>query len=132
MDASRLDSIPLFATLPPADKQLIASLTDTLEVAAGEPVASQHEFGYSFFAIEDGTADVLVDGEPVAQLEPGDFFGEIALLCTGRRTAAVVAVTPLRLISMFEREFRQMELRVPEIARSLRQAAGRRLEAARA
>ena len=132
MDASRLDSIPLFATLPPADKQLIASLTNTLEIATNKPVASQHEFGYSFFAIEDGTADVLVDGEPVAQLEPGDFFGEIALLCTGRRTAAVVAVTPLRLISMFEREFRQMELRVPEIARSLRQAAGRRLEAARA
>ena len=73
-----------------------------------------------------------VDDERVAQLGPGDFFGEIALLCTGRRTAAVVATSPMKLFSLFDRDFRQIEKQVPELGRELRRVAGERLAAARA
>ena len=97
----------------------------------GEQIATQNDFGYSFFAIADGDADVLVDDQIVTNLGPGDFFGEIALLCTGRRTAAVVSTSPMKLFSLFDRDFRQIESRVPRLARELRRIAGERLATAR-
>jgi CRP-like cAMP-binding protein len=132
VDAARLDVIPIFASLSEADKALIAELAEPVEVPANEPVATQNDFGYSFFAIEDGTADVRIDDETVGNLGRGDFFGEIALLCTGRRTAAVVSTSPMTLFSIFDRDFRQLETRIPELARTLRAFAGERLAAARA
>jgi CRP-like cAMP-binding protein len=132
VDAARLEAIPLFAALAPEEKAMIAEVAETLEVPSGRVVATQDDFGYSFFAIEDGTADVQVNDESVGRLGPGDFFGEIALLCTGRRTAAVVSTSPMTLLSLFDRDFRQIESRVPTLAQELRKAARERLEAARA
>jgi CRP-like cAMP-binding protein len=132
VEAARLETIPIFASLTSEERELIAELAESLEVPPGKRVATQDEFGYSFFAIEDGTADVQVNDESIAQLGPGDFFGEIALLCTGRRTAAVVSTSPMRLVSLFDRDFRMIESRVPTLARELRKAARERLEAARA
>jgi CRP-like cAMP-binding protein len=130
--ATRLEAIPLFASLPAEERELLGDLVDPLQVPAGHEVASQDAFGYSFFAIEEGTAEVRVDDKPVGQLGPGDFFGEIALLCTGRRTAAVVATSPMKLFSLFDRDFRQIETRIPQLARELRRVAGERLATARA
>jgi CRP-like cAMP-binding protein len=130
--AARLEAIPLFASLDPEERQLVGDLVDPLQVAAGQEVATQDAFGYSFFVIEEGTAEVRVDDQSVAQLGPGDFFGEIALLCTGRRTAAVVATSPMKLFSLFDRDFREIEAQVPGLARELRRVAGERLAAARA
>ena len=97
MDAARLEVIPLFASLAEGDRVQVAEHTKPIEVGAGKHVATQDDFGYSFFAIEEGEADVRIDGETVGTLGPGDFFGEIALLCTGRRTAAVVSTAPMKL-----------------------------------
>jgi CRP/FNR family transcriptional regulator, cyclic AMP receptor protein len=130
--ATRLEAIPLFAAIPAEERELVGDLVDPLQVPAGHEVATQDAFGYSFFAIEEGTAVVQVDGETVASLGPGDFFGEIALLCTGRRTAAVVATSPMKLLSLFDRDFREIEKRVPQLGRELRRLAGERLAAARA
>jgi CRP-like cAMP-binding protein len=132
VDSTRLEAIPLFASLPGPDRAAIAELARPVAVADGQEVATQNDFGYSFFAIEDGTADVRIDGETVGRLGPGDFFGEIALLCTGRRTAAVVSTSPMKLVSLFEQEFRRLEKQIPALARELRRAAGERLAAARA
>jgi CRP-like cAMP-binding protein len=130
--AKRLEAIPLFASLAAEERELVGDLVDPVQVAAGHDVASQYAFGYSFFMIEDGTAEVRVDDVGVAQLGPGDFFGEIALLCTGRRTAAVVATSPMKLLSLFDRDFREIEAKVPGLGRELRRVAGERLAAARA
>jgi CRP-like cAMP-binding protein len=129
--AERLEAIPLFASLASEERELVGDLVDPVEAPAGHEVATQDAFGYSFFAIEEGTAEVRIDNQCVAQLGPGDFFGEIALLCTGRRTAAVVATSPMKLFSLFDRDFREIESRVPELARELRRVAGERLAAAR-
>jgi CRP-like cAMP-binding protein len=130
--ATRLEAIPLFASLAPEERQLVGDLVDPLQVPAGYEVATQDAFGYSFFVIEEGTAEVRVDHKSVARLGPGDFFGEIAVLCTGRRTAAVVATSPMKLFSLFDRDFQEIEARVPQLARALRRVAGERLAAARA
>jgi voltage-gated potassium channel len=130
--AKRLEAIPLFASIPAEERELVGDLVDPIQVPVGREVATQDAFGYSFFAIEEGTAEVRVDDVGVAQLGPGDFFGEIALLCTGRRTAAVVATSPMKLLSLFDRDFRDIESRVPSLGKELRRVAEERLAAARA
>jgi cAMP-dependent protein kinase regulator len=126
------EAIPLFASLDPGDRALVAGYAEVVEVGEGECVATQNDFGYSFFAIEEGTADVRVDDRTVGGLGPGDFFGEIALLCTGRRTAQVVSTSPMKMYTLFDRDFRELEGRIPSLAGQLRRAAGERLAAARA
>ena len=77
--------------------------------------------------IEDGVAEVRKGDKPIAELGPGDFFGEIALLETERRTASVIAKTPMRVIVMFQREFSQMEAELPAVADRVRSAIRARL-----
>ena len=67
------------------------------------------------------------DGERIAELGPGDFFGEIGLIETERRTATVVATQPMQLIVMFQREFKQMEQAMPAVADRIRSAIRARL-----
>ena len=71
--------------------------------------------------------EVRSGGERIAELGAGDFFGEIALLEGGTRTATVVATTPLRLIVMSAHEFRRMEQDLPAIADRVRAAVRARL-----
>ena len=77
--------------------------------------------------IEAGQADVHKGGEVVRTLGPGDVFGEIGLLVTGTRTASVVATSPMRLVAMFSREYKQLEDRMPALAKSLRETMARRV-----
>ena len=98
-----------------------------VEVEAGRTIVMQDDFGYVLYCIEDGEADVLVeDPEPARTLAAGDTFGEIGLLVTGRRTASVVARTPMRLLSLFDHEFQQIRARVPELELALRRLGGER------
>jgi CRP-like cAMP-binding protein len=75
----------------------------------------------------DGTAAVTSEGQSVATLGPGDFFGEIATLGDGRRTATVTSTSPVRLLVMFGTEFRRLEAAHPEIATRLTEAMQARL-----
>lgn len=70
--------------------------------------------------IEAGEAEVHRGGEVIATVRQGDVVGEIGLLVTGTRTASIVATTPMTLVAMFSREFKQIEKRMPAIATSLR------------
>jgi CRP/FNR family cyclic AMP-dependent transcriptional regulator len=98
----------------------LADAFDEVEVPPGERITSQGDFAYEFFAVVEGTARVEQDGAVVATLGPGDFFGEIGLLITGRRTAAIVAETPMLLLAMFDQSFRRLEREVPEFAELVR------------
>jgi len=69
---------------------------------------------------------VIREGHRVAELGPGDFFGEIGLLVTGRRTASVVSLSPMRLIGMFEPSFRRVERELPTVAEAIRAALAAR------
>jgi CRP-like cAMP-binding protein len=115
MDADRLKVSPLFESLSDAERRQVAQWADEIEVQAGYHLVDQGAFAHEFFVILEGTADVTKDGERLTELGPGDFFGEIALLGEERRTASVVATTPMRLAVMFGRDFRQMEHSMPEV-----------------
>jgi CRP/FNR family transcriptional regulator, cyclic AMP receptor protein len=122
MDAARLRQLPLFADLPNKQLERIATWTDEVDLPAGKHLIEQGAFAHEFFLITEGSAEVLHDGAHLADLGPGDFFGEIALVEHQRRTASVVATTPVRVVVMFAREFDAMEREMPEVAERIRQA----------
>jgi len=127
VERARLAAIPLFAGLPERELDAVAHAASELEVAAGDALMTEGEFGHALFAIEDGAAEVSIDGASVGAVGPGDVIGEIAVLASGRRTASVVATTPLRVIALFKRDVWALDQRAPEAARRLRTALEKHL-----
>jgi CRP-like cAMP-binding protein len=128
MNLDQLRAVRLFSSLSKKELERLSQWTDQISVAEGHELAREGEFAHEFFVIEEGTADVLKDGERIGELGPGDFFGEIGLIETERRTATVVATEPMELIVMFQREFRQMEQEMPVVADRVRAAIRARLD----
>jgi CRP/FNR family cyclic AMP-dependent transcriptional regulator len=127
VEAKQLEGVGLFSSLSKKELEQLAQWTDEVSVPEGHELAAEGRFAHEFFVIEDGVAAVTKGGERIAELGPGDFFGEIGLLETERRTASVVASTPMRLIVMFQREFKQMERQMPAVADRVRSAIRARL-----
>jgi MFS family permease len=100
-----LRRIPIFALLPPAAIERLASVAAEVRVPAGSMVFMQGEPGDRFYLIANGTASVEIDGVEKSRLERGGFFGEIALLRDVPRTATVAAVDPLRLYALERDDF---------------------------
>jgi CRP/FNR family cyclic AMP-dependent transcriptional regulator len=128
VDANTLKSIPLFADLSDRDRADVARFADEVEVKAGKTLAEEGEFAYEFFVIRQGTANVTKDGRVLATLGPDDFFGEIGLVESERRTATVVSTSPMELIVIFGPNFRRLERELPELATQIRTAIGERLQ----
>jgi CRP/FNR family cyclic AMP-dependent transcriptional regulator len=120
MDAEQLKDLPLFAELDDAERADVAACARELTVEAGTTLTTEGEHAYELFVIESGEAEVRKGGEVIRSLGPGDAFGEIGLLATGTRTASIVATTPMKLVAIFSREFKQLEARMPQIAENLR------------
>ena len=126
VDPAIVESVPSLAALPEPTKRALAEEFDEVDVLAGERIVSQGDFAYELFAILEGEAQVEQDGEVVATLGAGDLCGEIGLLLTGRRTAAIVAETPMRMLALFDQTFRSLTSEHPEFAELIRsQSRGR-------
>jgi CRP-like cAMP-binding protein len=117
----------LFADLSGEERAEIAASMHDVTVEAGTVLASEGDNAYELFVIEAGEAEVRKGGEHIRMLRTGDFFGEIGMLATGTRTASVTATSPMRLVVMFSREFRQIERRTPTVAKKLREAMRERV-----
>lgn len=100
MDHEQLKAIEVFSTLAEEDMRNVAALMTETSVPQGAAVVKQGECSYDFFAILEGRADVLRDGKRIARLAAGECFGEVGALQRRPRTATVVAVTPMRLITL--------------------------------
>ena len=127
MDPERLASIPLFRELTLAQRERIAGVCEEIDVAAGDTLLQEGDFGYTMFAITSGSAEVVQNGEVIRTLGPGNVFGEIAVLSSGRRVASVVATSPMELVTIFNRELWRLERDVPEVATALREKVGQRV-----
>jgi CRP-like cAMP-binding protein len=127
MDPKRLKDASLFQGLAKKDLQHLGRWTDEVDIPAGKRLAEQGTFAYEFFVIEDGTADVMQDGKRIRTLGPGDFFGEIGLLESERRTASVVATSAMQLIVMTGRAFSAMRSEMPHIAEEIQKKIEERL-----
>ena len=96
---------PLFGDLSPSEAAMLGLFVRREAVEAGQTVVHQGEEGDALFLIEEGQAEVRATGEDgtvamIATLGPGHYFGEIALVTGGPRTADVVAITPLTLLRL--------------------------------
>ena len=120
MTGADLEAIRLFAELPAEQREQLAGVCSEIEVEAGSTLVQEGDFGYVMFAILEGDADVNRQGELVNRLGPGDVFGERAILLGGRRHATVVAKTPMRLITVMNRDVWRLEREHPNVAESLR------------
>jgi CRP-like cAMP-binding protein len=116
VDAKELASVPFFSALSTDALEAVAGYAERIEVPEGTQLAGQEQHGYLFFVIEDGRAAVVQDDRELRTLESGDFFGEVALLRTGDRTASVIAKTPTRLITVTEAAFKRLVASDPAAA----------------
>jgi CRP-like cAMP-binding protein len=128
VDAKRLEPIPLFAHLSRKERDAVAKWADEVDVPAGYHLLDQGRFPHEFFVITQGTVSVTKDGEHLTDLGPGDFCGEIAILEHERRTATVVATTPVTAIVMLARDFETMAGEMPEVAQQIHQAIRERIQ----
>ena len=117
-----LAAVPLFSSL---DEEQLVNLAKWFHVQnshEGVRLVGEGAPGYTFFVLIEGTAAVTSEGQTLTELVPGDFFGEVAILGEGRRTATVTSTSPVRLLVLFGTEFRQLEAAHPEIASRIAEA----------
>jgi CRP-like cAMP-binding protein len=115
-----LPSLPIFQELPDSELDALAEAVWIVELERGESLANEGDFGHTLFFVEQGTADVIRDGNVHGIIGPGDVVGEMAVLASGRRTASVVATSSMRLLALFKRDLWGLEQHAPEAAKRLR------------
>jgi CRP-like cAMP-binding protein len=114
MDVEHLKTIPLFSSLSEKALNTVAVFAAETSVSEGKRLVHEGDYSYDLIVIDEGTADVLKDGQVVASLGPGDVFGEIGMLEGGKRTADVVATSPMRLITLSKWDLRRISGEVHE------------------
>jgi CRP-like cAMP-binding protein len=128
-----LNKVPIFSDCSPKDLAAVARGLKEVRHKEGTVIAREGDPGLGLFIIVDGQAKVTIGGKSKAKLGPGDFFGEIALLDGGPRTATVTAETDVRLLGLTEWVFRGLLQDHPAIAvKTLQAMAGRLRQATKA
>ena len=125
-----LKKVPLFAAC--SDKQLafIVTQVEEVDLDAGRELCREGESGREFFIVVSGTADVVRQGRQIDELKPGQFFGEIALIDHGPRTATVRSKTAMRCLVLSAGQFQNVLQQDASIAVAVLRAAGERLRGA--
>ena len=127
-----LQKIPLFADLKPRELEQLSSSFKERTFSEGETVATEGREGAGFFVIESGEAAVTVGGDERRRLGPGDYFGDIALIDQGARTATITAESDLKTYGLTFWDFRPLVENDARIAWPLLQVMARRLREAEA
>jgi CRP/FNR family cyclic AMP-dependent transcriptional regulator len=129
LDASRLKSIPLFEEVGDDELAQIAPFATEVSVEEGRELVREGDFSYEFMAIEEGEVEVTRRGEHVADLGPGDFFGEMGLLEKTLRNATVTAKSPVRLVTLTGWDLKRVERTAPNAMERIRAVLEERRQA---
>ena len=127
-----LQRVPLFAELEPRELQRLSGSFKEQIFEPGQTVVAEGERVARFFVIESGEAVVNVHGEERGRLGPGDYFGDVAMIDQGERTASIEAQSDLTCYSLTFWDFRPLVESDARIAWPLLQAMAKRLRAAEA
>ena len=106
--ADVLKKVPLFAGLDKRELEQIAATMRERRFSAGATVTEEGAGGAGFFVVEQGQAEVLVEGETRGTIGAGDYFGEIALLTGSDRTATIKATSDMICWGMTPWDFRPL------------------------
>lgn len=120
----------MFAACTKRELSRIAALSDVIEAPEGKVLTRQGDTGWEFFVIVNGKAKASIRGRPSATLGPGSFFGEMALLDHGPRTATVTAETDMDLLVLNARDFSGLLIEAPTVARRMLEVLAERLREA--
>jgi CRP-like cAMP-binding protein len=112
----RLGSVRLFESLSKADCKYLLDISKVVNHAEGHTIISAGEHGVGFHLILEGEARVVRGGRTAVRLGPGEFFGEMALIDEGTRSATVIAATPMTTLGIVAWDFRPLVKRRPEMA----------------
>jgi CRP/FNR family transcriptional regulator, cyclic AMP receptor protein len=108
MDPNRLKAIPIFSQLSEEEAKRLSVFATETSVAEGQILIKQGDYSTELIAIEEGSADVIRDGEKIASLAEGDLIGEMGLLEREPRNADVIATSPMRVMKLTHWEIRRM------------------------
>jgi len=126
-DTAKLSQVGLLAGLDESQLEVIANWLEAESVYVGAEMTHEGAAGYAFCIIHDASAEVLIGGEVIRSLGPGDFFGELSMLGEGRQTATVRVTSPGTVWTMFGTRFRQLQIEHSEIAAVIEATATDRL-----
>jgi len=122
-----LKKVPLFADCSKGELRQLARIADEVDIREGTVMTREGRTGREFFVIEDGTVRVARDGRKLADLGPGSWFGEIALLTRTPRTATATATSAVRALVITDRDFRKLIQEAPSIAVKVLDSVAERL-----
>jgi CRP-like cAMP-binding protein len=125
-----LRQVPLFADLNKREVTKVARLFKERRFTEGQTVVKEGSGGAAFFLVDSGEARVSVGGRPRGTLKPGDYFGEIALIDEGARTATITAATDLVCYGLTFWEFRPLVQENAAIGWKLLQSLAKKLRVA--
>ena len=124
---AHLSSVPLFSQCHKAELKSVARRTADISAEAGQVLTKEGQGAYDFFVIVSGEAEVSRGGRIVAELGPGDYFGELGLLDPALRDATVTARAPMELIVLAQWDFEQALEEAPGMTRRLLAGMAQRL-----
>jgi CRP/FNR family cyclic AMP-dependent transcriptional regulator len=130
VDPARLKTIPVFADLSDDELGHIAALAAEVSVPEGKELVREGDYSYDVLAIEEGTARVDRHGEHIADLGPGDVFGEMGVLKREQRNATVVATSPMLLVTLTSWDIRRLQKTAPNAVDHLREVVAQRSDQA--
>ncbi len=126
METSDLAGVPLLGGMSEEQVGAIAPQFHEVHVRSGEELTHEDDHGATFFIVLDGNVSVKVHDEKVAELGPGDHFGEVALVTGQRRNATVKAIDTCRLAKMMAWDFNELIDAHPALAARIATAAAQR------
>ena len=130
MDPARLKKIPVFADLSDEERDHIAALAAEVSVPEGKELVREGDYSYDVLAIEEGTASVDRDSEHIADLGPGDVFGEMGVLRREQRNATVAATSPMLLVTLTSWDIRRLQKTAAKAVAHLRDVVAQRSDQA--
>ncbi len=125
--ADIIGQVPLFTGLSKRHLKRLADMAKQQRFQEGDALAKEGEPGDTSYILLEGQSEVRRKGQRVADLMPGDFFGEISLLDGGPRTATVVASTPIEVLALRQKPFQSLLEREPSIVLKMLEELARRL-----
>ena len=122
-----LKRVPLLAGLGRREIEEVGSLAEEVDVPAGKVLMREGDTGREFFVLVDGSVGIDRGGAHLRTMEGGDFFGEIALLAEGPRTATATAASDSKLLVLGHREFHSLMDQFPAIRTCVFEALAKRI-----